>query len=564
MAEFLEMIKVGFSDGLVWFPFVLGIGLLYKHLKIIDVSIDGAAIICGIACAWAWLITKSYTLSVIAALLSGAVAYTVMWGLITKLRVNPMLAGILFSLMVHALSVILIGESVVLTGTALFSSFLTFSPIPLAATVVAGASTEFYYRSNIGVSTRLVGSTPQANTKINPRLLTWLGFCVTGLVVGLGSAVYTHQQGVARAGGGFEFLVTGLSSFLLVDRLVELTSAMGTRARDRYAKAEGGRATYILYDVLHSVALKALVGSIFFQLVVLFIIAYTPNPAYWKLIFAVALLVSVAKPLGFRKRAAPPPQPKRETRDGVTLMELTVVYNLGYDSRTIFESLTASFASGINYVWGPNGSGKSTLLGCIRGDVPLKRGDILIDGKNVTALPAHERRTFLLTQNPYKTVAADLRVYENLVAAGQHRRAAMGVSSPGGILKEIEADLAKVRLAHLATDDNSFWFQEAGSLSGGQMQRVALYMALLSDAEVLLADEPSSGLDSESLNRLIAIFESFAAAGKTIIIATHDNRLAGMAGQHYEIINGRLLLRDSESKQGRCRASDTEEERVLQ
>lgn len=542
MDGFLEIIKVGFSDGLVWFPFVLGIGLLYKHLKIIDVSIDGTAIICGIACGATWLLTKSYSLSILAALASGLMAYTIMWGLITRLRVNPMLAGILFSLVVHALSVILIGESMVLRGTALFPSFLALSLIPLTTTVAIGVGTELFYRSNIGVSARLVGSTPQANTRINPRLLTWLGFSVTGVVVGVGAAVYTHQQGVARAGGGFEFLVTGLSSFLLVDRFVEVASTLSARARDRYGKGQGSRDFYTLYAVLHSVAFKALVGSIFFQIVVLLIISKTPNPAYWKLIFAIALLISVAKPVTSTKRATAL-SPSHAARDGVTLKDLTVIYDLGYDLRTIFASLSVYFPPGINYVWGPNGSGKSTLLSCIRGDVTAREGEVFIGDRDVTALPAHKRQTFLLTQNPYKTVAPDLRVYENLIAAGQHRRAAVGHSAPTHILKEVGDALAKVRLTEMSRDDGDIWFQEAGSLSGGQMQRVALYMALLSDAAVVLADEPSSGLDYDSLTRLVAVFESFAAAGKTIIIATHDNRLALMAGQHFEIRDGRLLHR---------------------
>ena len=58
MANALEILRLGLFDGLVWFPFVLGIGLLYKHLKIIDVSIDGTAVISGIACAWIWTDVK--------------------------------------------------------------------------------------------------------------------------------------------------------------------------------------------------------------------------------------------------------------------------------------------------------------------------------------------------------------------------------------------------------------------------------------------------------------------------------------------------------------------------
>lgn len=540
MGSSLEILRIGFLDGLIWFPFVLGIGLLYKHLKIIDVSIDGTAIICGIACAWIWTLSRSYTLSIFGAIVFGVAGYSVVWILITKLRINAMLAGILFSLIIHALSVILIGESMVLSGTGLFPSFLSFSVIPLVTTIITGSGAEIYYRTNVGVSTRLVGSTPNANTTINPQLLTWLGFCVTGIVVGIGSAIYTHQQGVARAGGGFEFLVTGLSSFLLVDRFIELASAVAARGRGKHKHEGSSTAAYFLDNVLHSVAFKALVGSIFFQIIVLFIITNAPNPAYWKLIFGLALLISVAKPI-FSKWRGTSLGSRDESQNGLTLKNLAVAYDLGYASRNIFESLTVEFMPGVNYVWGPNGSGKSTLLGCIRGDVAIQKGEILVDGTNVTNWAGHKRKIFLLTQNPYKSVSPDLRVYENLIAAGQHRRTILGFSSHQAILDELEAELAKVKLTQLSKDDSDIWLQESASLSGGQAQRVALYMALLSDADVLLADEPSSGLDSDNLSRLVAVFESFAAVGKTLIIATHDNRLARAPGQHFEIRSGKLL-----------------------
>jgi ABC-type multidrug transport system ATPase subunit len=225
----------------------------------------------------------------------------------------------------------------------------------------------------------------------------------------------------------------------------------------------------------------------------------------------------------------------------VILKNLTVAYDLGYASRNIFQSLFVKFTPGVNYVWGPNGSGKSTLLGCIRGDVTIQEGEILVDGNDVTNLAGHKRKTFLLTQNPHKSVSPDLRVYENLIAAGQHRRTILGFSSHQAILDELEAELAKVKLTHLSKDDSDIWLQQAGSLSGGQAQRVALYMALLSHADVLLADEPSSGLDNDNLKRLIAVFERVATVGKTLIIATHDNRLMRADGSHYEINNGRIL-----------------------
>lgn len=539
MDGLFEIAKIGFSDGLIWFPFVLGVGLLYRHLKIIDVSIDGTAIAAGIVCGLVWNLTKSYPLSILAAILYSVLAYSVVWVIISKLGVNTILAGILYSLVVHAISVILVGESLVLSGTDLFPGFLLLSPIPIVAATFIFSGTEMFYKTNIGISTRLVGNNPNANTRFNPNFLVWLGFFVTAVVVGLGAGIYTHQQGVARAGGGFEFLVTGLSSFLVVDRLVDFglsflprKSASQTQKRKQFL--------YVFTALIHSVAFKALFGSIFFQIVVLYVISKTPNPAYWKLIFGIALLISVSK-LPALTRKSSGATGTEVIAEGVVLEEVGVSYDLGYESRVVFERLSVRFPRGINYVWGVNGAGKSTLLSCIRGIVKVQQGHVYINGSGVTDLPAHKRRTFLLTQTPHRSLAPELRVYENVAAAGYHRRPALVFPTPNQIWEELCHDVNHIGLEDLKTDDRKIWLQPADSLSGGQAQRLNLFMALASNADVILADEPSSGLDRDNLNRLISVFQSFAAAGKIIIIATHDSRLYEMEGNHFKISDGAIV-----------------------
>lgn len=539
MDGFFEIAKIGFSDGLTWFPFVLGIGLLYRHLKLIDISIDGTAIAAGIACGFVWNVTKSYPLSILAAILYSILAYSVIWATITKLGVNAILAGILYSLVVHAISVIFVGESLVLSGTELFPGFLLLSPVPIVAAIFTFCGSEMFYKTNIGISTRLVGNNPNANTRFNPNFLVWLGFCVTAMVVGLGAGIYAHQQGVARAGGGFEFLVTGLSSFLVIDRLIEFSLSF----LPRKSATQTPKRTQFLYTVttlIHSVAFKALVGSIFFQIVVLYVISKTPNPAYWKLIFGLALLISVSKLPDF-KRWSPGTASSEAISEGVVLEGIGVSYDLGYESRVVFENLSVRFPCGVNYVWGANGAGKSTLLNCIRGMVKAQQGHVYVNGIDVANLPAHKRRTFLLTQNPYRSLAPELSAFENVAAAGYHRRHAVIFPTPNRVWEDLRRDVNNIGLEDLKVDDRKIWLQTAESLSGGQAQRLNLFMALASNADVILADEPSSGLDHDNLDRLISVFQSFAAAGKTLIIATHDSRLYEKEGNHFKMSEGTIV-----------------------
>ncbi len=542
MENFSEILWLGFTDGLLWFPFVLGIGLLYKHFKVIDVGIDGAAVISGIACGWVWIHTQSYVLSVSAAIFTAVIGYTTMWFLITQLRVNAILAGVLFSLIMHALSVILIGESLVLNRTNLFSSFFALSPVPVVAALCTAVGSELYYRSNIGTTTRLIGSTQVANSHYNPQTLRWIGFCITGLIVGLGAGVYAHQQGVARAGGGFEFLVTGLSSFLVVDRLIHLLSSALNRTRrgTRRAFSVDKSNRYRAHNVIHSVAFKALVGSIMFQIVVLLVISKTPNPSYWKLFLGLALLLSVAR-FTFGKRKASADLVSGLVADGVVLSGVTVAYDLGYEKRTVFKRISLRFPPGINFVWGPNGAGKSSLLAVINGSLSPQEGRLFINNKDVTFLQAHRRDTFILTQNPIRSIAEELSVYENLIAVSDHGKSALSLTSPDVVLNSLNRHLDQLGLSNLASSNEAIWLQESSKLSGGQLQRLALYMALFSKSDVILADEPTSGLDADNLEQLIAILRLLAASKKTLIITTHDMRLSDVGGNHYNIEGGSIV-----------------------
>ncbi len=182
---------------------------------------------------------------------------------------------------------------------------------------------------------------------------------------------------------------------------------------------------------------------------------------------------------------------------------------------------------------GQSGSGKSTLmnlLGCL--DKPTG-GEYRIRGQNIAALDADalaslRRQTFGFIFQRYNLLAS-VSAAENVelpaVYAGlklQERR-----EKAAGLLERLGLG---ERLDH-----------KPGQLSGGQQQRVAVARALVNDAEVILADEPTGALDSGSSAELLNLLEDLHASGRTIILITHDPKVAARAKRVIEITDGRIV-----------------------
>jgi putative ABC transport system ATP-binding protein len=180
---------------------------------------------------------------------------------------------------------------------------------------------------------------------------------------------------------------------------------------------------------------------------------------------------------------------------------------------------------------GPSGSGKSTLmhiLGCL--DVPTS-GSYHLAGQDVSTMTEAElaevrnrRVGFVFQQfNLLASMPAWRNVELPLVYAGVRRseRRERALTS-----------LAKVGLADRAD-------HKPGELSGGQQQRVAVARALVTEPALLLADEPTGNLDSDSTNDLLDLFGELSDLGRTVILITHELDVAQRASR-------RLVVRDGE------------------
>ena len=181
---------------------------------------------------------------------------------------------------------------------------------------------------------------------------------------------------------------------------------------------------------------------------------------------------------------------------------------------------------------GPSGCGKSTLLKSIAGLVPIQSGDILIGERRVNELPPEKRNAVIVFQ--------DLRLFPHLTVEKNIRFAMELQKKSERYMKEsVESLLSLVQLS-------GFEKRKIKELSGGQMQRVALARALASEPDILLLDEPFSGLDERLHEEVADLVRSIQREkGITTILVTHDKSEAlRMADRIALMRSGEILQLD--------------------
>ncbi len=183
---------------------------------------------------------------------------------------------------------------------------------------------------------------------------------------------------------------------------------------------------------------------------------------------------------------------------------------------------------------GSNGAGKSTTLRAISGTHKPRTGSILLDGREIHHMPAHEIVTLGIAHSPEgRKVFSRMTVYENLQ---------MGAFSRKG--QKIDADVARVydlfpRLKERRT-------QKAGTMSGGEQQMLAMGRALMAHPTILLLDEPSMGLSPILTEQIFKIIHEINEQGTTVLLV-EQNALMALNAAHrgYVIQTGKILLADT-------------------
>ncbi len=184
---------------------------------------------------------------------------------------------------------------------------------------------------------------------------------------------------------------------------------------------------------------------------------------------------------------------------------------------------------------GPNGAGKSSTLGAIAGLVRPGGGRILLEGREVTRLPAHravEAGIVLVPEG--RAVLARMTVEENLQLAVESRPHAVPAGERAALVAEQYG-----RFPVLGERRRGL----AGSLSGGQQQMLAIARGVLARPRILLLDEPSMGLAPILVRQIFEIVEQIHREGTTILLVEQNARLAlQIADYAYVLGLGRIVL----------------------
>jgi len=195
------------------------------------------------------------------------------------------------------------------------------------------------------------------------------------------------------------------------------------------------------------------------------------------------------------------------------------------------EILRGSFSC----IVGPSGHGKSTLLHLMGGLDRPTEGRVFIDGSDITKLSNND-----LAELRAKKIGFIFQFFNLLrnLTAQENVEAAM-MFSRNSSKEQKEKSQALLSLVGLSDKLKAKPFE----LSGGQQQRVAIARALANDPEILLMDEPTGNLDSESEAEVIGHIFKLHKEGKTIVIVTHNSEIAKRAEMIFEIRDGRVVER---------------------
>jgi putative ABC transport system ATP-binding protein len=210
--------------------------------------------------------------------------------------------------------------------------------------------------------------------------------------------------------------------------------------------------------------------------------------------------------------------------------ELYRFYHAGDEETLALRGVSLTAAPGeLVAVVGPSGSGKSTLLACIAGLDEPDGGVVHVAGTRVSrqseAARAAVRASSIGMLFQSGNLIAHLDVEGNILLAQELARRA-------------DADLARAILESVGLGARAHSRPE--QLSGGELARAGLAVALANDPPLLLADEPTGELDSATADEIVALLLKRAAAGCAIVAATHNQRLADAAHRTVRLVDGRV------------------------
>ena len=219
--------------------------------------------------------------------------------------------------------------------------------------------------------------------------------------------------------------------------------------------------------------------------------------------------------------------------------EIVKSYPLGVSKVEVLKGVDFSVAPGeFVAITGASGSGKSTLLHILGALDKPDQGLVNFQGKDIAKLSSGQMNKFRNHKIgfvfQFYHLLDELNVAENVYLPAMASSSLPGwFKIRGRAKKRAHQMLEKFGLSHRVK-------HKPYQLSGGERQRVAIARALMNEPVLLLADEPTGNLDSETGNGILEVFEELNKAGQTIIMVTHDDRIAQRASRIVVLADGKV------------------------
>lgn len=217
----------------------------------------------------------------------------------------------------------------------------------------------------------------------------------------------------------------------------------------------------------------------------------------------------------------------------ISIQNVALQIKDGRNKKELFENLNLTLNEGQKVaIMGKSGSGKTTLLKLIAGLIKVETGAIIFDGKNLSNMSANERSFnrlrnigFIFQDNP---MIESKNVFENIALPLKY----LGVEKKN-VEKKVHVMSKRLDISHLLSENPSY-------LSGGEKQRVGIARALITDPKLILADEPTGSLDSETELMVLDIFQRIEWNNPSFVMVTHDASVANICDELYMLKDRKL------------------------
>lgn len=218
----------------------------------------------------------------------------------------------------------------------------------------------------------------------------------------------------------------------------------------------------------------------------------------------------------------------------LTSDELVKAFGVGAERRNVLDGISVEIRAGeFVAIMGPSGSGKSTLLFALSGMDGVDSGSVVFDGQELSQLNdralADVRRTKMGFVFQQPTLLRNLNVLDNIILPAMRD----GRKNASQITKRARTLLKMTGIEEL--EDRG-----VSQASGGQLQRVGICRALMAEPKIIFGDEPTGALNSTAANQIMGLLADVHRTGTTIVLVTHDPRVATRAERVLFLFDGMI------------------------